>query len=551
MRFTSRTSLAVSLVLAGTLSALVTSACGSTPEPAALPDAAIPRPTGPGPGPTPAADASEPDAGALVGLPPPATPPPAPKPDELTEPFGIFVTTTGAPDGAGTRADPLSTMSAGITKAKTEKKRLYVCAGTYAEALTLEDGVSVVANLDCTTPTAWKLGGAHAVLASPTSPALIARNIRTPTRVDGLDVLAPAGTEAEPSSIAFLAVDAVQLTLTTGKLEAQAGRNGVDGVNPAETRVDRTLYWRDPAASQPDADCVLGNGMLCNVGVNLHVERAGELGGFTRCMSNDQPAPTPGAEGVDFAATRGGQGHGSGSWAFPNIELDKASSQTAGTAAGPAPTNGVSSTGGRFAEAGFLVGSGSAGSLGAAGASGSGQGIPLAAGGQRPPSFPDRNRVRWAANGGAGGAGGCPGRPGTAGTGGGASLAAVLFRSPIRFQEMTLGSGLGGAGGQGTFGTAPTGGQTQGGAPISVSCPTCAGAGLPGGAAGVSGHGAGGPSIGIVHDKTGKPTLVSSPITHGAAGASPPEATGLVYFGQPARTIPAAARAQELNILEL
>ena len=236
MRFTSRTSLAVSLVLAGTLSALVTSACGSAAEPTALPDAASPRPTGPGPGPGPSPDASNPDVGTLEGLPPLAPPPPAPKPDELTEPFGIFVTTTGAPDGAGTRADPISTMSAGIIKAKAAKKRLYVCAGTYPEALTLEDGVSIVANLKCTTPTAWELNGAHALLASPTSPALIARNIRTPTRVDGLDVIAPAGTEAEPSSIAFLAVDAVQLTLTTGKLEAQAGRNGVDGVNPATTR---------------------------------------------------------------------------------------------------------------------------------------------------------------------------------------------------------------------------------------------------------------------------------------------------------------------------
>ena len=67
----------------------------------------------------------------------------------------------------------------------------------------------------------------------------------------------------------------------------------------------------------------------------------------------------------------------------------------------------------------------------------------------------------------------------------------------------------------------------------------------------MSGHGAGGPSIGIVHDKTGKPTLISSPITHGAAGASPAEATAPGVFGQPAQTIPAAAKAQELNILEL
>lgn len=521
MRFTSRTSLAVSLVLAGTLSALVTSACGSTPEPTALPDAATPVPTGPGPG--PALDASNPDAGTLEGLPPPAPP----KQDELTEPFGIFVATTGAPDGAGTRAAPLSTMSAGITKAKAEKKRLYVCAGTYAEALTLEDGVSVVANLDCTTPTAWKLGGAHAVLASPTSPALTAKDIKTPTRVDGLDVVAPAGTETEPSSIGLLAMDSIGLTMTSGKLDATAGRAGSDATTPVVTVASSPAPDADPVAS-----CFDLAGNPCTRG--SFSDRLGKPGGVQRCS----------ADGVEFLVLAGGAGGNSAVYdsagVISPVTQGKAGSTPFPTAAG---TDGTSSSGGAFTDGAYLPGDGTSGSNGNAGKGGRG--------GHGETSRPARAGVSWTVNGAGGGAGGCPGVASKPGKGGGASIGALLRQSPVRFEKMTIRSGAGGSGGRGNFGAPPTQGQLPG-TPNSSSCNVqtesgCSNAfgGGVGTLAGISGHGVGGPSLAVVQDGAAKATLVDSTLAHGTGGTSPQAMT------QNGQTIPAAAPAAAADKLDL
>lgn len=527
-----RSTVASILLLAGALSSLVAPGCSSSsPAPLLIPDGS----TGPSanptpPGPVDGVDAAPVDAGPLVGL----EPPPPVKVDELTEAFGVFVATTGAPDGAGTRAAPLSTMSAGILKAKADKKRLYVCAGTYPEALTLENGVSVLANLDCSAPD-WKLGSAHAVLASPTSPALTARNIKLATRVDGLDVIAPAGTEADPSSIALLAVGSAGLTLTEGKLEAQSGFAGKDGTSPPQLTIDRTEFWRDPTGSQPPADCTYelasGASVPCTTTNGFsYPARAGELGGFVRCMSGN----------VEVTASRGGQGGKSGVYRN-GTTLTPPTAGANGSTSTPSGngTNGASSAGGSFDENGFVLGSGAAGTNGGPGAGGRG-----GDGSSQLPTFANPTVIRWSANGSAGGAGGCPGMAGTPGTGGGASIGALLLRSPLRLEKMSIRAGMGGAGGRGSVGSTPTAGQVQG----------LPGTGLPGnagGVSGVSGHGAGGPSIAVVHDKVAKPTVTTSTLVHGTGGASPAEISEPGVFGGPARVIPAAGKAQEVDTLEL
>lgn len=490
-------------------------ACGSdTAEMPAIPDGSAPTSTTPPPPPPVEAGGDAADAGELVGLPPPEPP----KPNELTDPFGVFVS-KGAPDGGdGTRAKPFNTISAGLEQAATDKKRLYVCAGTYPEAIELKNGVSVIANLSCVDPLDWKLNGAHTTLNSPTSPAVTASGITLATRVEGLDVIAPAGSPAAPSSIALLATGSTGLTFSNGKLEAGIGRDGVNGVTPPNLVVTSTL----PGGALPPAECLRADIIAptrCTTTNYNHFP--GRLGGTQECRE---------AGSNRLVGTSSGGNGGSSNIFRPNLSPG-ASQGLAGSPSGADGTNGMSSTGGTFSESGFAQGDGTDGTNGGVGAGGTGGTANVL---QEP--HPGIAGVVWGWAQGGGGAGGCPGMAGTAGTGGGASIAALLSRSPVRFEKVALASANGGRGGFGSFGSLPTPGQATQDPVGTVSFPLAT-AGSPGRPAGISGHGAGGPSVAIAHDAAGRPVLVDSPMDHGNAGASPPASS------EAGRTIPAAAPA--------
>ena len=503
-------------------------ACVSdTAEMPPIPDGSTPTATTsqPPPLPVPEAGADAEDA-AIAPLPPP----PPPKQDEVTEQFGIFVAANGAPGAAGTRAAPVSTISEGITMAKAAKKRVYVCAGTYTEALELLPGVSIVGNMDCATdPAKWTISEANTIVASPTSPAITARNITVPTRIDGLDVIAPAGTDAEPSSIGLLAVDSTGLTFVGGKIEAQRGANGKNGEAPEGFLANVVRAAESPRAN---SQCIagLGAGSPCRYSagggalVNARPEVGLSQGGQITCV----------AAGASLTATGGEGGVG---------RLYRASENSAVPYAAPGPgkpgvpdvtpvqpAGGASSVGGTFGDGEYRVGDGTQGGQAAAASAGGAGGFGSAA----LVPVPTEPFMTFASSGGGGGAGGCPGRAGGPGRGGGASIAVLSTRSPLRLEKAVLRAGDGGGGGLGSFGSLPTPGQAGAGAGA---------AGAPGVQAGVSGHGAGGPSIAIVHDGT-VPTQVQCQLAHGAAGVSPGEQTQPGTFpGQPARTIPAAAPA--------
>jgi hypothetical protein len=151
----------------------------------------------------------------------------------------------------------------------------------------------------------------------------------------------------------------------------------------------------------------------------------------------------------------------------------------------------------------------------------------------------------WRGWGGAsGGAGGCPGLAGTPGTGGGASIAALLFASPIVFDGSELVSGRGGNGGHGTFGSAPTAGGHAGAGSTLVAV-TVAKDGGRGGTAGTSSNGSSGPSIGIAH--TGTVPIVQNGTTFrpGAGGAALPARSRTDSFGN-TKTIAATLAGNSL-----
>src|SRR5205814_1813023 len=125
------------------------------------------------------------------------TDPPTPEdnskpPIEGTPLEGIFVSAHGPADGDGTAIRPFPTLAGGIARAATVHQKVIACAKEYKEAIVLPDGVSIYGYFDCTDYNAWKKDiNKRATVRSPTSPAFLAIDFKAPTRVDGLEIVAP------------------------------------------------------------------------------------------------------------------------------------------------------------------------------------------------------------------------------------------------------------------------------------------------------------------------------------------------------------------------
>jgi hypothetical protein len=133
---------------------------------------------------------------------------PTAAPCVVDDSVGVFVSSSlGTDKGDGTRARPLRSLQAGIDLAKATKRRVYACAETYAEAITLSEGVSVFGCFDC--GGGWKIGEKRAVVRAPASPAAKAQDIAKPTRIEALEILAPDVMKG--SSIGMVAIGSAGL----------------------------------------------------------------------------------------------------------------------------------------------------------------------------------------------------------------------------------------------------------------------------------------------------------------------------------------------------
>jgi hypothetical protein len=506
-------------------------ACGGAPDapaPLQASDGGIaPSPTASGSGSTELPDGGQvlpgrdprPDADAG---PTPVPPPPPTKPNEITEQFGVFVSQSGQSNASGTRTAPLASIEAAIERAKNEnKKKVFVCEGSYAETLTLADGVSIEGRLDCASPD-WKLDETkHVDLAAPSSPAIRATNITSATRIDGLRVASPDATTPSGSSIAVLAVDSNGLTFANGTITAGNAMKGDDGVEawPMMTAP------RAAEAGMVEASCE--NRFACSSG------RSGGLGARMECLGSDWRT---------LYVSEGGGGGGSGSytrnttgepWAPITAGFIAYSAGPGAAAAGP-QTTAVGTAGasgaGHFDVSGYVPGDALAGTSGGIGAGGKGSD------GTAPSSVPIFAGFRWGTSGAGGGAGGCPGLAGTGGKGGGASVGLLSIRSAVQLDTMTVTSGQGGGAGSGTFGSAPSEGTLGGNA--------AAGAGQAGGEAGISPNGSAGPSYAMAHEG-GAPRLTQTTSTAGAGGA------GVDARSARGKTIPAAPAGESVPVKAL
>ncbi|MBF5067312.1 hypothetical protein G6O45_29365, partial [Salmonella enterica subsp. enterica serovar Istanbul] len=75
----------------------------------------------------------------------------------------------------------------------------------------------------------WRTGSGVSRIESPTSPAIRAKDIKSATRLEGLDVNAPNATAPGGSSIGLLADHATALVVARTKIVAGNAMNGENG----------------------------------------------------------------------------------------------------------------------------------------------------------------------------------------------------------------------------------------------------------------------------------------------------------------------------------
>ena len=497
--------------------AITASGCGAFGSGDDPPPAADETPTPPPPGP----NGELPRAPAVGG---------PPDPSELTNTLGVFVAPSGADNADGTRERPLARIQPAIDLAKTLGKRVYVCAGTYREALVLADSISIIGGLDCGGGE-WRTSLGFSRVEAPSSPAVRATDIKSPTRLDGLEVVAPNATAPSGSSIGLIAERAGGIAFARSKItagNAMKGDDGVEGIQLSNAPTGTTRGAAIPGATQ----CVAGSACKLDMFGAYWVMPAGGAGGTNTCV---------GASG--FVAEAGGVG-GSGGLrevsSIPNggnpIAVWRDYTNQPSYAPKPAPLGRTGAPGadgadrpaapatGTLSRDGYIPADGANGTNGATGFGGSG-------GDGLPPhalifsaTLQNQEAVYRGWGGGGGGAGGCPGLAGTAGKGGGASIAAMLIESPITFDGTQLTAGQGGNPGHGSLGSIPTVGGLRSNPEIPGQNFQLTAAlgddGGRGGAAGVSSNGGSGPSLGIAHVGTAPKLSGGSTSTPGTGGAA-------------------------------
>ena len=465
----------------------------------------------------------------------------------------VYVSSSLGTDGAnGTITHPVHTLAAAIALAKAQNLPVHACAEGYTEAVTLADGVSMYGYLDCKHD--WLQGTINATIAAPTSPAVIASSITLPTRFAGFDVRAPdfdASTSANAPASASIAVsvrDSTNLTFTSVLAHAGKGAQGADGTAalantaaygpglPSFDQFDPCAGIPKPlfctnSAFVPTASASAGGTVACTIGTG----NPGGATGAPRIYRNGSvvtsiaksiagapgAGPSAGAGGIVVSgAGRDGMPGGPGA-----AGIDGANGQWLLTAEGYAVGNGVAGT---------------AGVAGSGGGGGAAADILFTATGV-PDTVATAGYMETAIAA-SGGAGGCAGQAGTPGTGGGASIAALVVRSTVTFEQGRLESSAGGRAGRGALGSAGTGGEpagagfTRGAVLISGG----GGKGGDGGRGGVSGHGAPGPSIALAYTGA-RPSLTQTNLAPGKAGEGQPALTGLAGTG----SLPAATGVSE------
>lgn len=461
-------------------------------------------------------DGSSTDGGADVDASP--VPPgcdltkdPKDSPKCIDEDAGVFVSPTGKPGAAGTRTDPVGSITDALPKLDGPKgriPRIYVCAGDYSENVSVSTRVDIFGGLDCAS---WAPGAAKPKFTAkaPGDFALKITGARDISITDVAFAAQAAGQSAANSIAAFVTEASGNVRFARVDLAALEGANGA---TPAAPGADGKLMSSMPGIDTLDGN--MGGGVdggeeqkcTCAGGKTSSGGRGGKANGESGAAGKEtivppMPAASTGAGGI-LGQPCAGPGTG-----------------TSGSD-GPAGAEADAATGlGELSATGWIGRDGGKGGDGAAGQGGGG-GVGVAG-----------------AGGGSGSCGGCPGLGGEGGKGGGASIALLVFNaSKLSISSVILSTKKAGDGGSGVGGGTGIAGGTAGLAANANACN--GGKGGTGGNGGAGAGGAGGVSVGILY-KGPKPTSEGVTFTGGTKGGP---------GGGPGKPGPDGQAAQELEI---
>jgi hypothetical protein len=435
---------------------------------------------------------------------------PSEDPCVIDEMFGVFVSPLGSDGNAGTRASPLMTVGHGIDLAKATGKRVYVCAGTFPEALVVgapRDGIAVYGGFDCGT---WTYSATNRVAIAPpqTGYALELDGLSRGATFTDIEFDAQRANLANPgeSSIAVFVSGSQNVNFQRVAMVAANATDGAAGPS-AQAHGDggggaTNWYGTPPAYAELNGNNATSAG----------------AGAQRACVCADNTSSIGGAGGV--GPVDGGPAPGPGLPSYPNDAGAGLGGRNgvqcvegAGLAGADAPplSSGIpSASWGSVSATGWTPASGTAGSSGQPGQGGGGGGDgPGATGG-----------------GGSGACGGCGGAGGKGGTGGGSSIALLSFQSAVGLNDCTLTASNAGRGGAGGDGEAGQPGSLVGGIQSASGCPGGGGGSGTGGNGGQGGPG--GLSLGIGYSGTAPlfdgsgvaPGQSLARVVTGAAGAA-------------------------------
>ncbi len=409
------------------------------------------------------------DADAAVTDPCLATPT---DPKCISETSALFVSASRGDDttGLGTRDKPYKTLASTLGKITADKRRIYICEGTYAEDVVLSSahsGVSLFGGLSCD----WASAPTQPLFGA--SPLALKIDSATGVAIADLAFKATDASGAGKSSIAAF-VSGGEVTFKHVALTAGKGITGDPGTLASFSYPTQTELNGVDGANGGTAKSYTCPGGLSTVGGN------GGPNGFDGATGT----PGPDNKGVGSNCSMGGTGKDGQPGSSP---ANAAGATTFGllSASGWAPNKGADGDKG-------TPGQGGGGGYGSGGGTGGG-----------------------------GGAGGCGGAGGGGGQGGGGSIALASFNATVHMTDSKLTTVAGGDGGNGSGGQA---GQTIFGFHGNGSASSCAGGnGGTGGNGAAGGGGAGGVSVGVLYMGT-KPDVDAA--TLGAAVTAAKSAGG-------------------------
>jgi hypothetical protein len=411
----------------------------------------------------------------------------------LSAQFGVFVATSGANvAGNGTPTAPFATVSFALAHLGGTS-RVYVCNGSYNDAISVTAPVGIYGGLSCAGGTWAYTGGKATVTSTSTTggPALTISNVSGLVQVQDMafasqNAIGQGASGYGLSSIAVLVSSSSNVSFARSTLTAGSGAGALQ-TPPAMP----SNYTDGPIAPGGSANSTTTGGTggtaVCTTSGTSHGGAGGTVGTMTTetgGTGTSTPAATiapTGYDGVGYPPTGIGKGVGG----------DNGASGTAGSPGSPA-----SSYGSWNATPSWVPSAGGVGAIGDPGQGGGGG---------------SAETFGASVGGTGGGAGGCGGAGGLGGAGGGASIALASIASTVSLDSgCTLTTSAGGAGQPG--GPAEPG-QAGGGFGIGA---VPGGEGGNGGAGGGGAGGTGGLSVCIVYTSP-EPTS-SAGCTSGGAG---------------------------------